>query len=107
MLPPRIRDQVGLEAALAASDFLLFKHSTRCPVSAAAFREYELWFAAHPKAATGWIDVIKDRSLARLVAERTGLQHESPQALQLENGRVAWNASHQAITRASLERARG
>ena len=98
----RIRTQAELDAALAAAEFLLFKHSHACPVSAAAFREYRHWAEAHPTAPTGWIDVIDERPLSQAVAARTGVTHESPQALRLRGGVVVWHASHGAITRASL-----
>ena len=102
-----LRTPAELEAALAAPRFLLFKHSSTCPISAAAFAEYEEWAAAHPDSPTGWIDVVRERPLARAVAERTGVKHESPQVLLLEAGQAVWNAAHSAITVASLERALG
>jgi bacillithiol system protein YtxJ len=101
-MPARLRTAAELDAAFAAERFLLFKHSTTCPISAAAFEEYERWSAAHPSAATGWIDVVQERPLARAVAERTGIRHESPQAILLARGDPRWNASHSAITEASL-----
>jgi bacillithiol system protein YtxJ len=103
-MPARLRTSEELEAAFAAERYLLFKHSTICPISAAAFEEYERWSAAHPDAATGWIDVIQERPLARAVADRTGIRHESPQAILLARGEPRWNASHGAITEASLDR---
>ena len=98
----RLRNGAELEAAFAAERYLLFKHSTRCPISADAFEEYQRWSAEHPDAATGWIDVIQDRALASAVVERTGIRHESPQAILLARGKPRWNASHGAITEASL-----
>ena len=67
----------------------------------------EAFAAAHLECPTGWIEVVAQRALARAVAERTGVRHESPQALWLEAGRVRWNASHSAITEASLAAATG
>jgi monothiol bacilliredoxin len=101
-MPARIRTAAELEAAFAAEQYLLFKHSTTCPISAAAFAEYERFAAAHPEIATGWIEVMAERPLARAVAERTGIRHESPQALWLARGAPRWNASHAAITVTSL-----
>lgn len=96
-------DTVGAaEAALSAARFLLFKHSDRCPVSHAAFREYEAFVAAHPDVPTGWIDVIGGRTVSQHVAARTGVTHESPQAFWISGGRVAWHASHDAITADAL-----
>ena len=102
IVPTRLRTEAELEAAFAAERYLLFKHSTRCGISAAAFEEYARWSADHPDAATGWIDVIQDRAFARAVAERTGIPHESPQAILLACGKPRWNASHGAITEESL-----
>jgi len=102
-MPARLRTSAELDAAFAAERYLLFKHSTRCPISAAAFEEYQRWSAAHPEAATGWIDVIEERALAGAVAERTGIRHESPQAILLARGQPRWNGSHGAITRTILD----
>ena len=98
----RFRDLADVDAALAAPEFLVFKHSNRCPVSAAAFGEYEAFVAAHPSAPTAWIDVISERPWSQHVAAATGVAHESPQALLVRGGRVVWHASHDAITRDSL-----
>jgi len=104
-MPTRIRTEAELEAAFAAERYLLFKHSPTCPISAGAFAEYERWNAAHPEVPTGWIEVVRERPLARAVAERTGVRHESPQALLLASGKARWNASHSAITVESLRAA--
>ncbi|MCE9637567.1 MAG: bacillithiol system redox-active protein YtxJ [Planctomycetes bacterium] len=101
----RILSDSDLDAALAAPKFLLFKHSTVCPVSANAFEEYEAFVASHPKTPTAWLDVIAERPLARRAAEATGVQHESPQAIWLHAGKAAWHASHGAITEAALTKA--
>src|SRR5262249_35560948 len=103
----RLRTETELAAAFAADEFLLFKHSTRCGISAAAFAEFQRWSAEHPELACGWIDVIEERALARAVSERTGIPHESPQAIWLARGAPRWNAAHGAITARSLAGARG
>jgi bacillithiol system protein YtxJ len=105
MAPPRFPDLAALEAALAAREFLIFKHSHRCGVSATAFTEYEAFAAARPDVPTAWIDVIAERPWSMRVAEASGIEHQSPQALLVRDGRVAWHASHGAITRKSLEAA--
>ena len=98
----RLRTADELEAAFAASRFLLFKHSTTCPISCGAFEEYEQWLASSPATPSAWLHVVEERPLARTVTERTGVSHESPQALLLVDGRCVWNASHGAITQESL-----
>ena len=101
-MPARLRTEAELEAAFASERYLLFKHSPTCPISAAAFAEYERWSTSHAGVPSGWIEVVRERPLARSVAERTGVRHESPQALLLIHGEVRWHASHGAITEASL-----
>lgn len=93
------------EQALAQPRWLLFKHSPVCPVSAAALAEYRRFCAAQPDVPTAFVDVIADRSVARGLAERCGVRHESPQAILFEAGMPIWHASHDAITFAALEAA--
>jgi bacillithiol system protein YtxJ len=103
--PARIADLSALERALASEHHLLFKHSPICPISARAFAEYRRFLAAHPGTPSGWIDVIDQRSLSEELARRTGVRHESPQAIWVRYGEVAWHASHGAVHQASLEAA--
>ena len=107
MKPPRFPDLAAVDAALAAPRFLVFKHSLICPTSARAFEEYVAFVAAHPGVPTAWIDVIGERPWSRHVADATGVTHQSPQALFVEGGKVAWHASHGGITRKALETAAG
>jgi len=102
MPPPRFADLAAVDRALAAPRFLVFKRSLICPRSDRAFAEYEAFHAAHPDVPTAWIDVIGEREWSRHVAAKTGVTHESPQALCVVDGRVVWHASHGAITRRSL-----
>lgn len=98
-----LHDLEGYEAALCASPrVLLFKHSPVCPISAAAKDEYDAFRAARPDVPTMFVDVIDDRTVARGIAERCGVRHESPQAILFELGRPVWHASHGRVTVAAL-----
>lgn len=81
---------------------LLFKHSTTCPISAAAHRQME-----RVKSDISLIVVQRNRDVSREVEARTGVQHESPQALILRRGEVVWSASHFDITAEAVEQALG
>ena len=105
MKPAQITEQSDLEAALQADRFLLFKHSLACPVSAKAFAEYEAFVERRGDFPTGWIDVVAQRPWSQWVAGRTGIPHQSPQALVVRDGKVVWDASHFDITVAALEQA--
>ena len=70
---------------------LLFKHDTKCPISAAAYREM-----AQLEDAVALLDVVQDE-LSQEVEARTGVRHESPQVIVLRNGDAVWSASHYEI----------
>lgn len=48
--------------------------------------------------------VREDRPLSLAIAERTGVQHESPQVICLVGGKAVRHASHYEITAAALKR---
>lgn len=86
---------------------LLFKHSPACPISAEARAQYEAFAAANEGVPTLFVDVIADRAVARGIADRCRVVHQSPQAIVFEKGVPVWHASHMAITRGALEAAFG
>ncbi len=90
-----------------APSALVFKHSTRCPISAAALRRVEEWErGAGADAPPVWmVRVIEQRPLSNLIAERTGVAHQSPQAMLIRGGRVLWHASHNAVGGEAIDRA--
>ena len=98
-----VSDDAALEQLFARSHeepVLLFKHSTACPISARAYKQME-----GVKTPVSIVVVQESRDVSRAVAERTGVRHETPQALVLRNGRAVWNASHFDITADVVERA--
>lgn len=53
------------------------------------------------------VRVIEERPVSLALAERVGVQHQSPQALLIKNGKVIWHDSHGRITAAALKAAVG
>ena len=98
----RIESDVELEDALALPSALLFKHSNRCGSSLRGLLQVERFARETPGFPVFIIDVIRQRDLSRRVAERLGVDHESPQAILVEGGKPTWHASHSSITTASL-----
>ena len=100
-----------LDAAIAGSSTrpaLVFKHSTTCGTSAFAHEEVESLIEEQDSHANVFIvDVRASRLVSAAIAERTGIRHESPQALLFVNGKVVWHASHHRITRDALTAAIG
>jgi bacillithiol system protein YtxJ len=79
---------------------VLFKHSTTCPISSAAYKQM-----SHLEADVALIVVQSARDVSREIEARTGVEHESPQALVLRNGAVVWSASHWDVTADAVARA--
>lgn len=97
-----LREFSAFEAAIQQPRVWLFKHSPTCPISQVARAEFDMFKVDHEGVSTLFVDVVNSRELAREIATATGIEHESPQALLFENGKVTWHASHLAITKAAL-----
>jgi bacillithiol system protein YtxJ len=63
-----------------------------------AHRQVSQFRQAEPKVPVYLISVRQRRDLARHIAERTGVRHESPQVLVIRDGQVAASASHDRVT---------
>lgn len=87
-----------------AAPVLIFKHSTTCPISAQAHRQFHTWAQALPAGhlQLAQVRVIEERPVSQEIARATGVRHESPQALLIQQGRVVWHASHYDITQDAL-----
>lgn len=91
--------------ALTASDetFVVFKHSTRCPVSSMAKRNVEFDFDKLPAGfPIYFLDLIALRNISNYIAGHWQVQHESPQLLVLKGDSCIYHASHQDIEVQSL-----
>lgn len=78
--------------------FLLLKHSTRCPVSAAAYQQVTRYITEANALPVYLVLVIENRDVSDHLAQLTGVRHESPQIFVFKDGEQVWNASHQDIT---------
>ncbi len=76
---------------------LIYLHDPYCPISRRAWQELQR-LPREALAAAYLVDVSRQHDLSDAIEARTGVRHESPQALILRDGRVAWDASHFAIT---------
>ncbi len=83
---------------------LLFKHSTVCPISDAAYREFQA-FVETEAIPAAVILVREDRPVSNEVEARFGVKHESPQVFVLEDGDVKWHTSHWKITQQAIREA--
>jgi thioredoxin 1 len=93
-----IENLENLFAASHQAPVILFKHSTTCGISAGVLREVA--------AVDGDIHMIvlqTHRPLSNAIAERTGVRHESPQAIVIRNGVPVYSASHYDIEPGELQ----
>ncbi len=102
---------IQLETIEQLQDFLaenpnsiIFKHSTSCPISARAYREFSVFTKNSPVQAA-IVFVIESRPVSDYLAEITNLAHQSPQALFFREGKCYNNFSHNDITVENIQAA--
>jgi bacillithiol system protein YtxJ len=77
---------------------IIFKHSTRCSISAMALNRFQKdWSDEHNEIHIWYLDLLNFREISSMVAEKTGVIHQSPQAIALKNGEVTYTATHSEI----------
>ena len=72
---------------------VLFKHSVTCPISAGVYEE-----VSRIPADINLVVVQSARNISSAISEKTGIRHESPQAIILKNGKPIYHASHFDVT---------
>jgi bacillithiol system protein YtxJ len=76
---------------------VIFKHSTRCGTSAMVLSRLER-SKELPAAKYYFLDLLSNRQLSNLVADRFKVEHESPQLLLIRNGECVYEESHMGIS---------
>lgn len=93
----------------AERPLFIFKHSTRCPVSAHAAGEVETFdrttcapgrasAPGAPGVTLARVLVVEQRPVSLWIAERLQTPHASPQVMLVSGGKVVWSASHFGVT---------
>lgn len=77
---------------------LLFKHSTRCSISAMALGRFERSFSEEASFNPYFLDLIAHRDISNEIAARYGVRHESPQAILIRDGKAVFDTSHMGIS---------
>jgi len=91
---------VQLDELIATSHqqtVLIFKHSTRCIISKMALKNFETDFPSEAPTVNYFLDLIAYRSISNEIAERFGVQHQSPQLIVMKDGKVVFHESHEGI----------
>jgi len=82
---------------------VIFKHSTRCPVSMMAKRRFEQdWDQVPQDTPLYFLDLIKYRDISNAIADDFKVYHESPQLLLIKNGECIYESSHSEISAEDL-----
>ena len=83
---------------------VIFKHSTRCNISSAALNRIERKWKEEDDALVKpyYLDLLSYRQLSYEIAEKYGVEHQSPQVLIIENGKCIFSTTHFDITYDSL-----
>lgn len=82
----------------------IFKQSTTCPISADAFEEFKSFLdSTSIDIGAYFVKVRETREVSNKIAEKTDIQHQSPQILLMKDEEILWNTSHTNITVESLE----
>lgn len=89
-----------IDTASRKAPVLIFKHSTRCNISATALGRLErAWTPADDTEHTAYfLDLLAHRDISNAIAKRYGVEHESPQALVIRDGRCMHTTAHFGIT---------
>ena len=77
---------------------VIFKHSLTCPISSGVYQEI-----SNADADINLVVVQRARNISNAVAEKTGVRHETPQAIVLKNGKPVYHASHYDVTAEDVE----
>lgn len=99
MQPLKTRDEV--DAAFRDPLAVVYKHSSRCPLSSDAYAEVSE-FARAADVPVYVVDVIASRPLSLYVSERSSVTHQSPQVIVVQHGICAWHASHHRVSAVAL-----
>jgi bacillithiol system protein YtxJ len=76
---------------------VIFKHSTRCSISSTALSRFERAWGATENTAF-YLDLIAYRPISLEIAEKFGIQHQSPQVLVINKGTCTYSATHWDIS---------
>jgi bacillithiol system protein YtxJ len=83
---------------------IILKHSTQCTTSAMVKWQLESeWDLAPEEMDVYLLDVIRQRALAREIANRFQVFHQSPQILLIREGECTYDADHLDITLEELK----
>lgn len=107
-MPIRIEKLADLQKIVTASEGrpqLIFKHSTRCSISAAAKHRIESDIARLKESMdVHLLDLLLHRDISAAIAQQFGVHHESPQVILVSHGNAVYDTSHYDIEPSAIVR---
>lgn len=93
-----INSSEDIDRAMNETTAVIFKHSTRCGISARAQREF-IRFAEEcgDDVSLYQVQVVEMRALSDEITERAKVEHHSPEAIFIREGSVAGFITHYNI----------
>ncbi len=88
------------EQALSISNdqsILIFKDSTRCSISKMIKNRLERNWVENLNIKTFYLDLLSHRDISDKIADKFGVEHQSPQILVIKNSICVYSASHNEI----------
>jgi bacillithiol system protein YtxJ len=89
---------VDLDEKSKERPVIIFKHSTRCSISAMALSRFERNYESESGFDPYFLDLIANRNLSNQIAKKYQIVHQSPQVIVIKNGKAIFDASHNAIS---------
>ncbi|MBO0589332.1 bacillithiol system redox-active protein YtxJ [Sporosarcina sp. E16_8] len=80
----------------------VLKHSTTCPVSAAAYNAFESSAVEVPKY---FLEVQDSRPVSNEIESNLHVEHQSPQLFLVKDGQAIWQATHYSISGSKIGKA--
>ncbi len=83
---------------------LILKHSTRCSISSAALSRLERNWKEENETVIEpfYLDLLAHRDISNAIASHYHVEHESPQALLIKEGKCVFSQTHMGINVADL-----
>lgn len=80
-------------------DFIvIFKHSYRCIISRIVLKKFEFDYKDFSNIKFYLIDVVKNKKLSNELSSYFNINHESPQLMVVNKGKLVHNSSHSNIS---------
>jgi bacillithiol system protein YtxJ len=84
---------------------LIFKHSTRCSISAMALKNFQnQWIETSENCQLYYLDLLQHRNISNLIEQKLNVIHQSPQVILIKNEEVIHHSSHQSIDANQLKK---